>query len=123
VSNPASGGGRGARDRERIARLLKDAGVNFELVSSEYRGHALELVEAAARAGRRHFLAIGGDGTLNEAVNGALAGGATSAGEATFGLVPVGRATTGALSIRPLSGCCGGACAAGQSRTTASRSS
>jgi YegS/Rv2252/BmrU family lipid kinase len=91
VFNPVAGGGRGAHDIRRIAALLEGQRVGFDLQASERGGHAAELAAEAARAGRRHFLAIGGDGTLHEMVNGVLASGVVAPGEATFGLIPVGR--------------------------------
>ncbi|MGQ0579586.1 MAG: diacylglycerol/lipid kinase family protein [Betaproteobacteria bacterium] len=99
VSNPVAGGGRGARDRGRIATLLREAGLAVELAASEYQGHAMKLATDAARSGFRKFLAIGGDGTLNEMLNGALASGAGE-GEAVFGLVPVGRGNDWARTHR-----------------------
>jgi YegS/Rv2252/BmrU family lipid kinase len=98
VLNPASGGGRALRSRNRIEALLREHGIDHALAVSEYAGHAVELAAQAARAGARHFLCIGGDGTLNEVVNGALAGGA-GAGETTIALLPVGRGNDWARSF------------------------
>ena len=115
VLNPISGGGRGLRHRARIEALLGAAGVPFVLAISEYAGHIIELARLAAREGFRRFIAIGGDGTLNELVNGVFSngrvfsnGGASSGGgtlssggafsgglepseQLTLALVPVGR--------------------------------
>lgn len=91
VFNPVSGGGRGARDIRRIAASLRREGVGIELAASDRPGHAAELAAAAARAGARRFLAIGGDGTLHEMVNGVLGSGAAGQAQATFALIPVGR--------------------------------
>jgi YegS/Rv2252/BmrU family lipid kinase len=91
VLNPRSGGGRAARDRHRIVHLLRQAGVQFELAASEYASHAIALARDAAASGYRKFLAIGGDGTLNELLNGALQGGTSESTDVTLGLIPVGR--------------------------------
>jgi len=99
VSNPVSGGGRGARDRGRIAALLQETGMAVELAGSEYQGHTVKLAADAARSGFRRFLAIGGDGTLSEMLNGALASG-VGEGDAVFGLVPVGRGNDWARTHR-----------------------
>jgi YegS/Rv2252/BmrU family lipid kinase len=88
VANPAAGGG---RDVAAIAARLRRSGLAHDLACSDRAGHAVELAAAAARAGARHFLAIGGDGTLHDLVNGVLGSGAVSAAEATFGLLPLGR--------------------------------
>lgn len=90
VLNPASGGGRALRDRRRIEAALAAAGVRSELAISEHPGHAIALAQTAAHEGFRCFIAIGGDGTVNEVVNGLLRAG-TPPGEATVALLPVGR--------------------------------
>ena len=90
VLNPASGGGRALRDGPRIEAALADAGLRSRLAISERPGHAITLAETAAREGLRRFIAIGGDGTLDEMVNGLLRAG-TPPGEATLALLPVGR--------------------------------
>ena len=91
VANPASGGGRGARDFGRIVAELGAAKIAYEIARSERSGHVTELAASAVRAGYRRLLAIGGDGTLNEALNGILGTGLVGAGEATLALIPVGR--------------------------------
>ena len=90
VLNPAAGGGRALRDRQRIEATLAAAGVPCRLAISEHPGHGIALAQAAASEGWRRFIAIGGDGTLNEVVNGVLNAGIPP-GEATLALLPVGR--------------------------------
>ncbi len=91
ILNPKSGGGRAARDRTRIENELSYAGVAFDLEVSMYAGHATLLAEQAASRGHREFICIGGDGTLNETLNGALDCGALEANELTLAIIPVGR--------------------------------
>ncbi len=91
ILNPKSGGGRAARDRARIENELSYAGVAFDLEVSMYAGHATLLAEQAASRGHREFICIGGDGTLNETLNGALDCGALEANELTLAIIPVGR--------------------------------
>ncbi len=88
--NPVSASGRGARERPRIERALRDANVPFQLEVAAFPGHAKELVHKAAVAGVRRFIAIGGDGTLHEVVNGIFSAGLPP-GSATVGLIPLGR--------------------------------
>jgi diacylglycerol kinase family enzyme len=68
--------------------------VDLEVVETRYRGHAGDLAEAAVADGRELLLTLGGDGTVNEAVNGIIRGRARLAGAtaAEYGLggVPVG---------------------------------
>jgi YegS/Rv2252/BmrU family lipid kinase len=91
VLNPKSAGGRAARDRGRISEALRSAGVEFELAVSSQAGHALTLATDAALRGYRKFVAIGGDGTLNELLNGALASGAVDPSDIVLAAIPVGR--------------------------------
>lgn len=70
LANPISGGGKGVRERAAIEAALRAAGLEFAFVVSEYHGHAIELVAEAIARGCRRVLAVGGDGTVNECVNG-----------------------------------------------------
>ena len=60
--------------RDVIVRALSSA-VELEVVETRYRGHATSLASAARAAGFGLVLTLGGDGTVNEAVNGILGGG------------------------------------------------
>ena len=91
VFNPVSAGGRGLRDQQRIEGLLRQEGVRCATAVSEYAGHALQLARNALRAGHRRFLAVGGDGTLNELLNGLFLEDAALAHECTLAILPVGR--------------------------------
>jgi diacylglycerol kinase family enzyme len=62
--------------RDVIVRALSSA-VELEVVQTRYRGHATSLAAAARGDGFGLVLTLGGDGTVNEAVNGIL--GATTA--------------------------------------------
>ena len=57
--------------REVIAHALASE-LDLEVVQTRYRGHACRVAEAAGRAGYGAVLTLGGDGTVNEAVNGLL---------------------------------------------------
>lgn len=57
--------------RDVIVRALASA-VELETVETRYRGHATGLARAAASAGFGLVITLGGDGTVNEAVNGML---------------------------------------------------
>jgi diacylglycerol kinase family enzyme len=59
--------------RDVIARALASA-VELEIVETRYRGHATTLARGAAAEGYSLVLTLGGDGTVNEAVNGLLRG-------------------------------------------------
>jgi diacylglycerol kinase family enzyme len=70
--------------RDVIVRALSSA-VELEVVETRYRGHATSLAAAARSDGFGLVLTLGGDGTVNEAVNGILGPAATPDGAAAAG--------------------------------------
>lgn len=70
IVNPISGGGRGLTDFPKISRLLRQQGIEHESAFTEHRHHATELTVEAVNRGYRKLIVVGGDGSLNEVVNG-----------------------------------------------------
>jgi diacylglycerol kinase family enzyme len=62
------------RAREVIVHALSSA-VDLDVADTLRRGHAQDLARQARRDGVDHVLVLGGDGTVNEVVNGLLADG------------------------------------------------
>lgn len=54
----------------KISHLLRKNGIAHDPVFTEHRYHAAELAVEAANRGYRKLIVVGGDGTLNEVVNG-----------------------------------------------------
>ena len=75
VVNPASGAGRAARLRPRLVAALEREGLRYTCAESAAPGDVQRIAAQAAESGCRRLLALGGDGTLNELVNGVLASG------------------------------------------------
>ena len=69
------GGGSAAAEWPLIDRLLRRAGITAEAVFTAHRYHAVELTVAAVNDGIRHIIAVGGDTTLHEVVNGSSSNG------------------------------------------------
>jgi len=70
IVNPAAGGGRSAKlAGEELARL-KAKGLRIDVIASTGPGHVAELAGEAYAQGYRRFLAVGGDGTAHEIING-----------------------------------------------------
>jgi len=90
VANPISGQGRAMRHRHEIEAVLRRHGLSFDFRISEHPGHTIDLVREAVAAGRRRILAVGGDGTVNEAVNGIFRQRAVPTAEITLGVLPIG---------------------------------
>jgi YegS/Rv2252/BmrU family lipid kinase len=89
VVNPAAGHGRCGRLAQTALERLRGAGVCFEAAASLRPGHTAELARDAYRRGYRRFLAVGGDGTSFEIVNG-LFPGAEQDEPPLLGFLPLG---------------------------------
>lgn len=89
VVNTAAGGGRCRARFDGAYRRLTEGGLVVEPHFTDGPGHAIELIHEAYVAGRRRFLAVGGDGTGYEAVNGLFADDRAPEG-AVLGILPLG---------------------------------
>lgn len=70
IVNPIAGGGRAVRWAETLKIWCDNNNIDLELANTRFRGHAAELAREAALNGHRNFLALGGDGTASEVVEG-----------------------------------------------------
>jgi len=72
IHNPNAGSGGNARRRliDEARQFLSENGIQAELAETTGPGHATEIAQKATRDGRELVIACGGDGTLNEVVNG-----------------------------------------------------
>jgi diacylglycerol kinase (ATP) len=72
IHNPNAGNGGGGRRRmlDEARRLFSFAGIEAELTETRGPGDATEMAHRASADGRQLVIACGGDGTLNEVVNG-----------------------------------------------------
>jgi diacylglycerol kinase (ATP) len=68
--NPASDNGRTGRRWAELAQRAAQAGLEGESLLSERPGHLIELAAKAVDHGASLVVAAGGDGTLNEVING-----------------------------------------------------
>lgn len=71
IANPGAGRG-DHRELNRLVTALAAHGVEADVAATTRTGHATELARAAALGGRRLIVAVGGDGTVNEVVNGMI---------------------------------------------------
>ncbi len=88
VVNPNSQGGKLGKRWAVLADTLQRA-FPFDDVHTNGPGHATGLVRDALRAGAERIVAIGGDGTVNEVINGFFENG-VAISNASFALVPFG---------------------------------
>jgi diacylglycerol kinase (ATP) len=89
IVNPIAGSGLGAKVTPDIHNLLSAQGLDYDLVSTTYPGEAVELAQQAVLDGYDTVVAVGGDGTYHEAINGMMT---ASNGETVgnLGVLPVG---------------------------------
>jgi len=90
IVNPKAGGGKVDEDWGGIEKMLVSNGIKFDPVFTEHRYHAVELTISGIRQGYRHFLCIGGDGTLHEVVNGLFLQNEVHTSEFTVGVISAG---------------------------------
>ena len=89
VVNPNSQGGRLGKRWPELADTLARA-FPFDDVQTKGPGDATRIAREALRSGAERIVAIGGDGTINEVVNGFFDDGAPIAPDASFALIPYG---------------------------------
>jgi diacylglycerol kinase (ATP) len=89
IVNPAAGGGRSVKLAGPAIARLREKGMQVDVIASTGPGHAVELAREAYDQGYRHFLAVGGDGTAHEILNGIFAGRKVTK-RISLGLLPLG---------------------------------
>ncbi|MFH1121559.1 MAG: diacylglycerol kinase family protein [Bacteroidota bacterium] len=90
IVNPNAGRRKGEKDWLEIAALLNDAGIRFISVFTEHPNHAVKLARKYIETGYRQIIVVGGDGTLNEVVNGVYTQKKYLPQEITLAMIPVG---------------------------------
>jgi diacylglycerol kinase (ATP) len=75
-----------------VRRLLAERGIEHEVVITKEPGEATTLARAAVGRGCRFVVSVGGDGTLQEVVNGLLRDDRAIRPEGVFGVVAAGTA-------------------------------
>jgi diacylglycerol kinase (ATP) len=89
IVNPAAGGGRSAKLAGPALAVLREKGLKVDVVASTGPGHAVELAREAYEQGYRKFIAVGGDGTAHEILNGVY-GRAQGKERIALGFLPLG---------------------------------
>jgi diacylglycerol kinase (ATP) len=89
IVNPAAGGGRSAKLAGSAISRLREKGLRADVIASTGPGHAVELAREAYDQGYRRFIAVGGDGTAHEILNGVFAGREVTR-RISLGLLPLG---------------------------------
>ena len=90
IVNPNAGHGRGKKDWEKISSLLHKYQLHYYVHFTYAKGHAIKLTIEGIRNGFRKIIVVGGDGTMNEVVNGAFQEKSCPPSEITIGMITVG---------------------------------
>ena len=89
IVNPAAGGGRCGRLAPAALERVREAGIDLDVAYTSRPGEATTLARSAYAQGTRNFLAVGGDGTSYEIINGLFPEAATG-GRVALGFLPLG---------------------------------
>lgn len=97
IVNPHSGSGKGRKIWRRLEKQLKHAGVEYEAHLTEKPGDAVEMATLLTEGCKepRIIVALGGDGTVNEVLNGLA-----FCGPITLGYIPTGSGNDLARSLK-----------------------
>jgi diacylglycerol kinase (ATP) len=91
IVNPTAGRGSGERALPQIEQVLREHEVEADFCRTEAPWHAAELAQQAVRDGYDVVVAVGGDGTANEVLNGLMLAQSAGLGSAAMGVLTVGR--------------------------------
>lgn len=89
IINPVSGSDTAPHYIEQIKRVLEPKFGKLEVYTTEKAGDARDIAADAVRSGCTHIFSAGGDGTLNEVLNG-VANEINGFEQITFGVIPLG---------------------------------
>jgi YegS/Rv2252/BmrU family lipid kinase len=99
IANPAAGGGSARKKIPLLQRLVAERGLDAELLVTERRGHGIDLARQAALNGSEIVVSAGGDGTLNEVINGLMLARLDSDLRPALGVLCIGRGNDFAGSV------------------------
>jgi diacylglycerol kinase (ATP) len=90
IADPRAGNGQVGRELPEVERQLRALKLDYRIAETERPGHAIVLVHEAFDRGERFVVAVGGDRTVHEVVNGMLEEGRPIVEDAILGVVAAG---------------------------------
>ena len=97
IANVTSGKGRGAKYLAAVEAYLKEHNIDYTVHTTKHAGHGKELAQELCANGAQTVVALGGDGTFHEVLNG------MDFARARMGLVPAGRGNDFAIGAHAAS--------------------
>lgn len=88
VVNATAGQGKTGKKINQLILALNKYNFDYEIEITKYAGHGIELAGRAVKAGFEKIIAVGGDGTANEVMNGIL--NQDKSGKIVLGIIPEG---------------------------------
>lgn len=90
IVNPNASNSKAGKDWKHIEKLLRKRQVIYKAVLTTQSGHALNIISEELQLGYKTIIVIGGDGTLNEVVNGIFHQKIVPPEQIKLGIIPVG---------------------------------
>lgn len=84
ILNPVAGKGKASTLKPIIEKICKDENVEFQMKETSSPGDGTKIARWAAGEGYKRIISVGGDGTLNEVLNGIVGS------DAALGIIPGG---------------------------------
>jgi diacylglycerol kinase (ATP) len=91
IANPVACKGRATHIIPQIEAELKKYSLDFNMEQTQRPWHASEIAQTAIQEGYDILVAAGGDGTINEVINGIMASKNAGKGSAALGVIPIGQ--------------------------------
>jgi diacylglycerol kinase (ATP) len=90
IYNPAAGKGSAGQHLPLVQKRLEGHGFAYKLLMTEGPGHAMKIAQEAAESGCPLVVAAGGDGTINETINGLMRANLNGNPRPVLGVIPNG---------------------------------
>lgn len=88
--NPNAGRQKGEKDWKKIHELLGEFKIDFEHIFTTHKEHAIAITTRYIKKGFRKFIIVGGDGTLNEVLNGIFIQKEIPSADFLVAVIPIG---------------------------------
>jgi YegS/Rv2252/BmrU family lipid kinase len=104
IINPIAGQGAGKAALTEVDRLAKEMGLDYSIAVTKHPGHAINLAKQSAADGLNYVIAVGGDGTSNEVLNGLMQAWVQGYKDTCMGIIGIGRGNDFAFGFGILPG-------------------